>query len=158
DAAARNLISGNDRSAIYLTGAAAASNRIEGNYIGTDVSGNVALGNSATLGFFAIDISGQFGVPPGTLVVRNVISGSGGPGVGLAGPAARGNQLLGNFIGTNAAGTIGLGNGGNGVFVANGASGNVVGGTEAAARNLISANGGFAGVVFDHASGNAVRG
>src|SRR5439155_869532 len=109
DAAARNLISGNDQSAIYLTGAAAASNRIEGNFIGTDVTGNVALGNGATLGSFAIDISGQFGVPPGTLVVRNVISGNGGPGVGIH-MGADGNTLSGNFIGTNAAGTAAVSN------------------------------------------------
>src|SRR5207249_4222983 len=222
DSDARNLISGNDQSAIYLTGAAAAAARIEGNFIGTDVTGNVALGNSSALGFFAIDISGQFGVPPGTLILRNLISGNGGPGVGihigadgntlrgnfigtnasgmaalgnrmgialetannvvgglaaadrnvisgngagnngpgvrLDGGAATGNRLLGNFIGTNATGTAGLGNAGDGVFITNGASGNTIGGTDPGARNVISANGGFAGVEINRGNANTVRG
>ncbi|TMG64404.1 MAG: hypothetical protein E6H81_15650, partial [Chloroflexi bacterium] len=104
DSAARNLISGNDQSAIYLTGNAPAGARIEGNFIGTDVTGNLALGNSSALGYFAIDVSGQFGIPPGTLILRNVISGNGGPGVGIH-IGADGNTLRGNLIGTNASGT-----------------------------------------------------
>jgi hypothetical protein len=222
DAATRNVISGNDRSAIYLTGAAAAATRIEGNLIGTDVTGNLAVGNSSVLGFFAIDVSGQFEIPPGALILRNVISGNGGPGVGihlgadgntlrgnligtnasgtaalgnrmgialetannivggltaadrnvisgngagnngpgvrLDGPAATGNRLLGNFIGTNAAGSVGLGNARDGVVITNGASGNTIGGTDLGARNIISANGGFAGVEINRANGNTVRG
>ena len=68
------------------------------------------------------------------------------------------NQLLGNFIGANAAGTVGLGNAGDGVFVTGGASSNTIGGTVAGAGNVISANGGFAGVEINRGNANAVRG
>src|SRR5207249_2696402 len=115
DSAARNLISGNDQSAIYLTGAAAAGARIEGNYIGTNASGMAALGNR-----MGIALATANNVVGGLAAAdRNVISGNGagnsGPGVRLDGGAATGNRLLGNYIGTNATGTAGLGNAGDGV-------------------------------------------
>src|SRR5205807_8650583 len=137
DSAARNLCPGNNQRATYLTGTAAAAARIEGNFIGTDVTGNVALSNSSALGFFAIDISGQGGIPPGTLILRNVISGNGGPGVGIH-LGADGNTLRGNLIGTNASGTAALGNR---MGIALETANNVVGGLAATDRNVISGNG-----------------
>ena len=56
--------------------------------------------------------------------------------------------MEGNFVGTNAAGTADLGNGGAGVEINGLNDGNVVGGDFAAQRNLISGNAGdgvFAG-------------
>src|SRR5207244_1800332 len=55
------------------------------------------------------------------------------------------NQVVGNFIGTDATGTLGRGNAGNGVLVTAGAAGNVVGGPMG---NVISGNGGN-GVLLD---------
>ena len=49
------------------------------------------------------------------------------------------NTLEGKGIGSNREGTARLGNLGNGIFV-NGAPGNRIGGTTAAARNVVSAN------------------
>src|SRR5262249_30043704 len=74
---------------------------------------------------------------------RNVISGNKGGGVNIDG--ASGNTVVSNFIGTNAAGTAALGNGGTGVLLANGSQNNTVGGAAAAARNVISGNG-FTGI------------
>src|SRR5207249_1411801 len=51
-----------------------------------------------------------------------------------------GNLVQGNLIGTDITGTLALGNGDRGVFVSDG-SDNTIGGTTAAARNLLSANG-----------------
>lgn len=51
------------------------------------------------------------------------------------------NQIAGNFIGTNAAGAVALGNFNYGIHVTNG-SGNLIGGVDSADRNLISGNGG----------------
>jgi CSLREA domain-containing protein len=50
------------------------------------------------------------------------------------------NRVEGNFIGTNAAGTADFGKGGAGVVILSG-TGNTVGGSTAAQRNLISGNG-----------------
>ena len=158
DASAGNVISGNDWSGMYVTGAGAAANRIEGNYIGTDVSGSAPLGNGSVLPLAGIDISGQFGVPRTTQVVRNVVSANGGTGVAVHDGATA--TLRGNFIGTNAAGTAALGNR-NGVELQS--ANNVIGGTGAADRNVISGNGtgnGGFGVhlVGSMASGNQLLG
>ena len=73
----------------------------------------------------------------------NVISSNGGFGVVIASnvvPAATGNVVQGNFIGTTAAGTAALGNMQGGVrFLAAGAT--PWAGSTAAARNVISGNG-----------------
>ncbi|MCA9203155.1 MAG: hypothetical protein KDA59_08920, partial [Planctomycetales bacterium] len=50
----RNIISGNTNDGVYITGASATGNVIQGNYIGTDVTGTVALGN----GRYGIQVSG----------------------------------------------------------------------------------------------------
>src|SRR5262249_61747836 len=70
---------------------------------------------------------------------RNVISGNGGDGVTIKDTGTMGNVVAGNFIGTNAAGTLALGNGtsdpfADGVDVNGGASGNLIGGAGARGR------------------------
>ena len=55
----------------------------------------------------------------------------------LEGSGTTGNLVQGNFIGTNAAGATGLGNG-TVCVVASGASGNTIGGTAAGAGNVIA--------------------
>jgi trimeric autotransporter adhesin len=115
---------------------------IEGNYIGTDVTGTVALGNGSygvrTVNTAHNTIGGT------TAAMRNVISGNGrvgepindGVGVSVGGS---GNIVEGNFIGTDVTGTQALGNLGGGMSVWG--SGNIIGGTTATTRNLISGNG-----------------
>ncbi len=71
----------------------------------------------------------------------NVISGNLGGGLELVGAAVTGNVVRGNSIGTDASGTIVRGNSGNGLTIRSGANGNTVGGTQRAARNVISGNG-----------------
>src|SRR5205085_1287258 len=77
----------------------------------------------------------------GTLAgARNIISGN-AVGVEIdatASQAAAGNLVRGNFIGTDVTGTQAVGNGEGMVIL--GASGNVIGGTTAAERNVISGN------------------
>src|SRR5207248_2560730 len=76
----------------------------------------------------------------------NVISGNNRLGVYITG-SCTGNLIQGNFLGTNAAGTAALGNGESGF--ANGYStGNTLGGTTPATRNIISGNG-MNGVSYD---------
>ena len=70
---------------------------------------------------------------------------------------ANGNTIAGNFIGTDATGTIGLGNSFYGIYVET--ASNTIGGSTPAAANLISANASD-GILFVQAtaSGNAVLG
>ncbi len=126
-AGAGNLISGNQR-AIAIS---APNNTVQGNLIGTDVTGTVALPNSS----LGIDIRGANnlvgGVVPGA---RNVISANGSVGIMISGP---GSKLQGNYIGTDITGTVAMGNGGTGVFADDST---LIGGTTPEARNVISAN------------------
>jgi titin len=136
-AGARNLISGNSGSGVYLFGTACQANRVQGNYIGTQLSGSLALRNTAD-GVTTYGAIGNFigGTNTGA---GNLISGNGMAGVSFIGPDANGNLVQGNSIGTTAAGTAALGNTFAGVALLR-ASGNLIGGDVPAARNLISGN------------------
>ncbi|MCA3749092.1 MAG: right-handed parallel beta-helix repeat-containing protein [Rubrobacter sp.] len=112
---------------------------IEGNFIGTDASGTAALGN----GFAGIIVNTANGAAPNTIggttpAARNVISGN---RLGIWIHTTAPNLVQGNLIGTKAAGTEALGNSQDGVVITVG-GGNTIGGTSAAARNVISGNGG----------------
>ncbi|MEK6283137.1 MAG: InlB B-repeat-containing protein [Acidobacteriota bacterium] len=143
-AAARNIISGSTTSGIRLY--LAAGTWVLGNYIGTDTSGNVDLGNGGNGVFIHVGID--------NLVFGNLISGNNSPGVGLSYTGPIGNLVQGNFIGTNAAGTAALPNSQGGVIIGGFGSGgdcpgcpltatdNTVGGTSPALRNIISGNNG----------------
>jgi hypothetical protein len=86
-----------------------------------------------------------------------VISDNGSVGVQIFGAGSSGNQLLGNLIGTDATGMARLGNHVDGVYI-NAAPGNVIGGPDAADRNVISANGSAGLQVFNGASvGNVIE-
>lgn len=114
-------------------------NIIEGNYIGTDVTGTIDQGN-LSFGVSIVSSNNRIGgVFPGS---GNVISGNdfGGVIIGLGtGAPLTGNVVQGNIIGLNAAGTAAVGNSFSGLWIRNNTA-PVVGGTNAAARNIISGN------------------
>ena len=147
-----NLISGNNANGIAVQGSTATGNMIVGNFIGTRVDGNVGLGNSLN-GLILLAPQNTVG---GTAVgARNVISAN-SRGILIAGADGTGNFVQGNFIGTNAAGNAALGNVGPGIRIDD-ASNNNIGGTDAAARNVISGNG-AEGVDVPGGTGNVVQG
>src|SRR6185295_17952427 len=81
-------------------------------------------------------------ITAGGSTVRGLSIGRFDSGIGLS---AGGNNLIqGNYIGVDATGTIARPNSSTGIFVSN-SSNNLIGGTTAAARNVISGNG-FTGV------------
>jgi CSLREA domain-containing protein len=136
--AERNVISANSVDGLQISTATATGNLVQGNYIGVDVTGTAALGNTNTgVAIYAGAANTTVG---GSASARNLISANGLYGVGLS--ATTGNVIASNFIGTNAAGTAALGNTQHGVRIASASSGNTVGGTTPAVRNVISGNAG----------------
>lgn len=111
---------------------------LEGNYVGTDATGSQDLGNPDD----GVKINGNNNIIGGALQTqRNVISGNNDEGIDIN-PGATGNVVIGNYIGTNAAGDAaianGLGGSSGGVVV--GGTGNRVGGSAAGEGNVISGN------------------
>ncbi len=106
---------------------------IQGNYIGTDVSGTLALGRG--LGMDAIT---------NALVSGNLISGN--PSGAIA-QLLDNNTVQGNLIGTQRDGTSPLPNGGNGIEISGGNS--LIGGTAAGDANVIANNTGGGVVIYN---------
>jgi CSLREA domain-containing protein len=133
-AAARNLISGNGEGGVRFINQDANGNKVQGNYIGTDVTGTARItqDNGVTTGGNTNNIIG--GTEPGA---GNLISGNNNLGIELGGFG--GHIVQGNLIGTNAAGTAAVGNTGPGIEIDN-QPGITIGGTTPAARNVISGN------------------
>ena len=109
---------------------------IKGNYLGTDPSGTLDLGNGrdgVTLNTPSNAVIG------GTAADRNLISGNTTVGVFVNGT---GHSIRGNYIGTNETGTAAIPNAvgvqllGGGVVASN----NTIGGTGPGEGNLISGN------------------
>ena len=134
---AANLISGNKGRGIYIQQAGATHNAVVGNLIGVDATGQVALGNRQD-GIFIHEGSADNVIGGQTPAERNVISGNGGNGLALESPGTSGNQVLGNYIGTDVAGSHAVPNTLAGVYLHGGANENTIG-TDAAG-NLISGN------------------
>jgi parallel beta-helix repeat protein len=136
-----NLISGNNGAGVAISGAGTNHNFVEGNFIGTAVSGtagvrNLGDGVDILSGAANNQIGGTGGTGPGGL--GNLISGNNGDGVLIAHAGASGNAVLGNQIGTDITGTVALANQKNGVHIYYAADANTIG--AAGAANLISGN------------------
>lgn len=142
---ARNIIAGHLAAAIAIT-ADSSGTLIQGNFIGTDWSGTLARPNGsldALLGG-GVSLSGPGNTVGGTTAgAGNLVSGNGAAlssGIVVSGETASGTLIQGNFIGTNLAGDSAIPNGPHGVFILNGASNTVVGGSVSGSANLISGN------------------
>jgi uncharacterized repeat protein (TIGR01451 family) len=150
----RNVISGN---LMGVRIAASSNNIIQGNYIGLVPSGAEPLGNGQGILVTSGVAPEQTGPATGNLIggtvsgARNVIS-SNGAGIIFGGNQASltsGNLVEGDYIGTDAlgGGNQHFRNNGPGVLLdngtganADGARMNTIGGSTAAARNIISGN------------------
>jgi len=149
---ARNLISGNTGGGVVMV-VNSAANLVQGNFIGTDATGTVALENSVGV---VLATNSDDNTVGGTVAgARNIISGNSAAGVLISGGSSD-NLVQGNFIGLDVMGTAPLRNGDSGVEI-NNTSSNTIGGTSAAARNIISVN--PAGVlIVAGATDNVVQG
>ena len=144
DALERNVIAHNDMGLSIFSG---ADNVVAGNFIGTDITGNRALGNGGGIGIDQGVLRTRIGTNADGVsdeLERNVVSGQGGiPGTGSVGIGIGGidTVVAGNYVGIGANGTTPLGNANYGVWVTGTAIGTRIGGTHEAERNVISANG-----------------
>jgi hypothetical protein len=104
----RNVISGNDRSGIYIVGIASMTATISGNYIGVAANGVDSLGNTLH-GIFMESYAQNYSIGPG-----NVIAHNGSDGVNVKGSNAYGNLITQNSIFSNTLGIdlVGGANGG----------------------------------------------
>lgn len=159
---ARNLISGNIGEGILLTSSAGELNRIEGNYIGVNLSGSAALPNGTGSpagngdGILILGATDTIigGGAPGA---GNVISGNTDDGIEVRGDNAASNIIAGNLIGTAADGNSAIGNGANGIRLSQGAPLTAIGGATVGESNLISGNA-SAGVRLTTALQTSLRG
>jgi len=144
-----NVVSGHFGDAINLS-AGADGTILQGNRIGTDPSGMLAVPNSGS----GVSISGANGVVVGGPApgAGNLISGNFGDGLTILGT---GNVVQGNLVGTDSSGSAPLPNG-QGILLGN-AFDTAVGGVGPGEANVIAYSLG-SGVVVDGGAGNAIRG
>ena len=111
DAAERNLISGNNSFGIAILDASTTGNVVAGNYIGTDVNGTAALGNTdAGITFQGTPANNRIG---GTIPAQsNLIANNAVAGIQVLSNAGNDNAILGNSIFNNTGLGIDLGAGG----------------------------------------------
>ena len=126
----RNLVSGNQEG----IAAEAPGDLIQGNLVGTDATGSVAIPNT----FRGILCNSSNPVVGGSAAgAANVISGN---GIGLH--IGANAVVQGNRIGTTADGTGPLGNGGDGISITENGTNAVIGGTAPGEANKIAFNSG----------------
>jgi len=141
---ARNVISGNRNPGIVVSAGPSVTdvsdgNRILGNYIGTDATGNSAIPNSN-----GINVTASGGRVTNTVIggtepgAANILSGNHFSGVFIS-TGVTTTTIQGNFIGTNALGTAAIGNAASGLNI--GGSNTTIGGVTPGAMNVISGNG-----------------
>src|SRR5215213_3864211 len=137
--AARNVISGNSRG-VVISG---EGSKVQGNFIGTDITSTVALGNT-----FDGVVAGNGVLIGGTVSgARNVIAGNEGSNISLdlnnSGP---GVIVQGNYIGTDVTGSRAVSSFPSGSGIQISSSNNLIGGVVPEAQNVISGN--AVGILF----------
>ena len=156
----RNLVSGhalNFSRGIELYNS--SGNTIQGNYVGTNAAGTARLDNVGA----GIGVDGDPGVGSDNNLIGGAVAGagnlcSGGTAEGIyVSVDSNANTIQGNIIGLNAAGTLAIPNGTQGIKIQS--PGNTVGGDTALKRNLISGNT-ASGILVEGepADGNIIQG
>jgi parallel beta-helix repeat protein len=146
-----NLISGNGANGVLIT-AGASQNQLSGNFIGTDASGNVALGNTLD-GVDILQASNNSLIgctfQDNPFVFYNVVSGNGANGLQVTN--SNNTTIQANFFGMGANNDTAVGNAQNGVVV-EGSSAHTTMGGPIPLGNVDAANGQNGLVVKDRAS------
>ncbi len=151
DVADRNVVGGNGDDGISLD--SGDDNTVRNNFVGITADGAGTVGNGGE------GVAIQF-VAVGNVVRDNVIGGNSGAGVLLRSSGTNDNQILGNYIGINPAGTAARANVGPGVWITEGnvsfpgvATDTTIGG-----GNVISGNSSHGVRVDPGGTGTIIRG
>ena len=158
---AGNVISGSQAGHGIAIAGDSPSTLIQGNLIGTDVTGTLDLGNHHD----GICVGSRFDTafPSGTQIGgtdpqgRNIISNNAN---GITITYGGGNVIQGNYIGTDATGTQNMGNPGRGIRL-NNSSDNLIGGNLPGSGNLISGDASHRGLIaieYEQSTGNKIQG
>jgi parallel beta-helix repeat protein len=152
----RNIISGNEGYGIHFWSGTDACkyNSVIGNYIGTDITGTIAIPNGNA--GISLRESTKFTTIGGESEGEgNIICSSGDSGIEIWGLEADSNQVIGNIIGTDVTETLDLGNGAMGINILGGADHNTIGPENHIAYNtdygiLISGEGTIANTITEN--------
>ncbi len=169
---ARNVLVNNNAEGSSLGAAVdvegTSGNLVVGNFLGTDATGTKSLaGGANSMGILIAAGATNNTVGGTTPAARNLISGNKGSGVQIGASsdviATSGNVVAGNYIGTDVTGLLPLGNGpgsnpaGDGVdLIGVNSIDNTIGGSVAAAGNLIAGNA-YDGIYLDQASNDTLE-
>jgi hypothetical protein len=158
-AGARNVIAANVQGGVTVQSTNSIGSLVQANYIGSDVTGLVALGNG-TSGVGLI-VNGAPNVTIGTPGAGNLIVGNGDGGISVL--VSDGVVIQGNVIGTDATGLLRLTNGAYATFggiYLDGATNTTIGGPNAGEGNIVAFNLGNGITVFGFGTdtGNTIRG
>ncbi|MEY2612577.1 MAG: Cyclolysin, partial [Planctomycetota bacterium] len=145
----RNIISGNNGPGVWIAGTSSKESVVEGNYLGTDRLGQLAIPN--TVGVLITD-GANLNIIGGPLTSsRNLISGNATSGVILRGAFTVNNIIRGNWIGTDSTGSVAIANQHYGIQIAEGAA------YASILSNVISGNA-LGGVLIQSGGSNTLRG
>ncbi len=124
---------------------------VEGNKIGTDITGTIAKGN----GDHGLLITGGQNTIGGIIASqRNIISANGDNGI-ILDNSDPGNEVVGNFIGLDVTGTVQMNNVLQGILIED-CSNNTIGSIDPAGRNVITSATDGIRIIFDESVNNLV--
>ena len=149
----RNIISGNTTAGVLVNDVLSSNNTIKGNYIGTDISGTLKIENGNGI---LVASSGGNTIGGSSSTDRNIISGNLEAGILFNGTGTRNNVVKGNYIGTDVTGLNYIDNH-VGIILKSNSDNNLIGGSTANERNIISGNSEI-GVYMEASDSNVVIG
>lgn len=127
-----NLLSGNSGYGLFIYNNGTTKNWCYGNFIGTDYTGTAAVPNANGVVIDAMSTE--------HVLDKNLISGNTQNGIAIHITGTNNHHITRNLIGTDITGTMPLGNGADGIRIAEGARNNIIGGIDSG--NVIAYNGG----------------
>ncbi|WP_027002467.1 LamG-like jellyroll fold domain-containing protein [Hugenholtzia roseola] len=131
-----NILSGNDFFGISSNGA--NDNFIQGNNIGVNKDATASIPN-LSIGLNLFNGVNDNTIGGTTADLANIIGGNGDHGMQLYRNALN-NTIIGNYIGTDPAGTLDLGNTNDGIRILDNSADNIIGGTGTGRINIIKNN------------------